>query len=104
MCPSTGPLLHGSRTAPSTAPWSCCSFRTNRCSGSISVARARVIQRRSVATFPTRRIVLKLNINRRMVVEARTVGFQRIHRVAPGRAVKRARGCPSSAAAIWGET
>lgn len=57
-CPSTGPLLHGSLTAASTALRSCFKVRTKRTSEWIPVLRAASIQRwRVVAGQPTQKII-----------------------------------------------
>ena len=63
---SLWPLLHRSDTAPSTTWRSHLSDRTNRCSACRVVACARAIHRCNVDTWPTRRIVRKLNIKRRI--------------------------------------
>src|SRR6202022_1269448 len=51
-CPSTGPLLHGSLTANSTALRSCFKVRTKRTSEWIPAFRAPSIQRRRVVPLP----------------------------------------------------
>src|SRR5260370_6274511 len=68
-CPSTGPLLHGSLTAASTALRSCFKVRTKRTSEWIPVLRACSIQRCRVVTLPPRRIARKPKTSLRMTAK-----------------------------------
>jgi hypothetical protein len=78
MCPSTGPLLHGSLTADSAALRACFKVRTKRTNEWIPVLRASSIQRWRVVTLPPRRIARKTKNQLAHDSEARAFPLQSI--------------------------
>jgi hypothetical protein len=102
-CPSTGPLLHGSLTAASTALRSCFKVRTKRTSEWILVLRASSIQRWRVVTLPLRRIARKLRTSLRMTAKPGHCRF-RVSTICTCWLVNSARTLLNSAAATCGDS
>ena len=102
-CPSTGPLLHGSLTAASTALRSCFKVRTKRTSEWIPVLRAASIQRWRVVALPPRRIARKLKTSLRMTAKPGHCRF-RVSTICACLLVNSVRTLLNSAAATCGDS